>query len=848
MADPTGLTTDIGAWLTVLLGLIALIGIIGPLLLLRQARSERSQALTLIDSRGGYITKGLYFGKGIHLFRKFRVPQLQTPPDSSVSFTLSDSTTGPSSTGWVNLAALMEPYPPNVKRGYNIFIHNKGAWLPCNRFWILGFGLRGRYAHRRDQGKAIVEENASRLMIENEADDEDGGFGVVPSTERLYGITGTLWWKRSLTASESPLDQVFFSAYWGPTRQSLDRDNVTTSTLFWLSIGCLPLNTRGGVRVYDLSHFKASYNSQLPGPPKRTPARRSSPPLRRLPRSRLQPETQHDNLTEGSDDLEQMNPPFVIRRHYIPHADFYEFKKRNLAQDGSNTEWACAMGADMRNVWSLVHVDSPPEDLNRVFNKTASERGPWYELGSPRRREFILKSDVHCLALALANLPISPKGFLFDLDRSFYNFVGRGALYLSPRLLQWALKKETKCPGAIGMKPEDVAVLREISGWDLFWESTREDENRFSRKCAQICFEMDAILKGRASTISPFVQNVIAILTICSASFQRGLEEVAGESVPDESASSESSSNESSSSEPASDESCRIFSWDVKIDEQRNKVTTGITGSHSNPFVHRLNFKDVFPERAIGENPQEPPYHGSVDLMLSALRACLRCVIFFNTLDSKKLISLVQGMEKVVYIAPKDRPPRLPITERPIERGRVPTSPRLEIFPERGFVPKPYAPENQEVRFLDQSAVQRPPQQSFGNLAPDNHEVRITREAPEACDYEHNARRDPDRIYPRARIETICVSSPGYFHIHARPSYQSDRMSDEGLGQLYDHTRQSYREDDQTPLWTRFLRQNVSLETLYRSKIEYLVDPNVGFGLLVLQYLNCGSNILVTGF
>jgi hypothetical protein len=154
MADPVALSSDIGTWLA----LVALIGIVGPLLLWRQARSERSQALNAIDSQNtGNVTKGLPFGRGIRVFRTINVAQLKFPPTPDIPFQVSVGAVTPSlssSSGWVNLASLIDTYAPSLMKTNDILLYNKTAWLPCHRFWILAFGLRGRYGHRLDRGQA----------------------------------------------------------------------------------------------------------------------------------------------------------------------------------------------------------------------------------------------------------------------------------------------------------------------------------------------------------------------------------------------------------------------------------------------------------------------------------------------------------------------------------------------------------------------------------------------------------------------------------------------------------------------------------------------------------------------
>lgn len=79
MADTTALLGTIGTWLAVFLAFVALIGLVGPWLLLQQIYSERNRALNLVrDVNQDFITKGFGFSQEFRLFRKVRVPNLES--------------------------------------------------------------------------------------------------------------------------------------------------------------------------------------------------------------------------------------------------------------------------------------------------------------------------------------------------------------------------------------------------------------------------------------------------------------------------------------------------------------------------------------------------------------------------------------------------------------------------------------------------------------------------------------------------------------------------------------------------------------------------------------------------
>jgi uncharacterized Tic20 family protein len=63
--DKIGLAGTISTWVAALLAIVALLGVVGPLLIWRANRTERQMALKAVDSElaehEGFMTKGLKF-------------------------------------------------------------------------------------------------------------------------------------------------------------------------------------------------------------------------------------------------------------------------------------------------------------------------------------------------------------------------------------------------------------------------------------------------------------------------------------------------------------------------------------------------------------------------------------------------------------------------------------------------------------------------------------------------------------------------------------------------------------------------------------------------------------------
>ena len=101
MADPTDIAGMAGTWVAAIFAVVALIGIVGPFLVLQQTRSDRFQALASVDG-SDYVSSGFTLRRGYSFFRKGRVPVLDEPPrpelcSSSSFFAVSD--TGPRGRG-----------------------------------------------------------------------------------------------------------------------------------------------------------------------------------------------------------------------------------------------------------------------------------------------------------------------------------------------------------------------------------------------------------------------------------------------------------------------------------------------------------------------------------------------------------------------------------------------------------------------------------------------------------------------------------------------------------------------------------------------------------------------------
>lgn len=68
----------IGTWFAAVVAIIALVGIVAPVLIWRASRTERHKAIAAIGTdSNGFVSKGLPLWSGIRMFQRVRAPKLK---------------------------------------------------------------------------------------------------------------------------------------------------------------------------------------------------------------------------------------------------------------------------------------------------------------------------------------------------------------------------------------------------------------------------------------------------------------------------------------------------------------------------------------------------------------------------------------------------------------------------------------------------------------------------------------------------------------------------------------------------------------------------------------------------
>lgn len=192
--DPIELTSNIGTWVAAGLAIIALVGIVGPLLAIQASMSDKNRAMNAIqDQRQKYVSRGFRLSRGLRIFRSIRVPNLSpgyiaNEPDTAplipplraalARWALKPRDYLPWNTGWAKLSELIEAYevrdgtsnaPVELgvpKVGGTLEIVNSRTALVVNKHWILLLGLLGRYGERIDKG--VLQKTGIRRNIDGE--------------------------------------------------------------------------------------------------------------------------------------------------------------------------------------------------------------------------------------------------------------------------------------------------------------------------------------------------------------------------------------------------------------------------------------------------------------------------------------------------------------------------------------------------------------------------------------------------------------------------------------------------------------------------------------------------------
>ncbi|KAH7250363.1 uncharacterized protein BKA55DRAFT_738692 [Fusarium redolens] len=192
--DPVGFASNIGTWVAAGVAIVALVGVVGPLLALQVSMSDKNRAMNAVqDQRQKYVSRGFRLTRGLRVFRRIRVPNLApgyitNEPDTAPLIPPLNAALGrwgfktrdylPWNSGWAKMSELIESYQVRdgisngpvdlgvAKSGGTLEVVNSRTALVVNKHWILMLGLLGRYGDRVDKG--ILQRNGIRRNFDGE--------------------------------------------------------------------------------------------------------------------------------------------------------------------------------------------------------------------------------------------------------------------------------------------------------------------------------------------------------------------------------------------------------------------------------------------------------------------------------------------------------------------------------------------------------------------------------------------------------------------------------------------------------------------------------------------------------
>ncbi|KPI37738.1 uncharacterized protein AB675_210 [Cyphellophora attinorum] len=261
----------IGTWVAAGLAVIALVGIVGPLLVYRASRKERHRAITEVGrNNNSYISPGIPLWPGVRFWQQVRVPRLDKPKAfEDEEWKLFDpsrahlSNPGPAPS-WVQLGASLQAYGVKYTADGNLFVNGGRAYLPVHQFYLHLLCIVGRFSRTKapraarvpgmDEVPIILSQqfhtgkNRRIVTADGSLLTSDEAFyrGITAREAKLYGHCGTLQVRPdslTSTAEGSPYQDARLLSFSTTTlwpEKGQHKDRLSLVTLALLSCGFLP--------------------------------------------------------------------------------------------------------------------------------------------------------------------------------------------------------------------------------------------------------------------------------------------------------------------------------------------------------------------------------------------------------------------------------------------------------------------------------------------------------------------------------------------------------------------------------------------------------------------------------
>lgn len=629
----------IGTWVGAGIGIVALVGIVGPLLVWQATRTERFKALAAIgEDSHGFITHGIPIWPNIRILRRVRAPMLQREPDftsKQFGWDLGKLPEKSSPSGWAELGVLLKAYDSKLPLGHEIEVSGGRTYLRVHRAWVLAVGLMGRFSTRDDKGQ--MNSRRDRMLRFGSShpahrqirfrDEDIRGLPDVQDhlmdhdSDVLHGITGIMMIARKDVGQENGVFTLEFRLA-SKSVLSFEPELLSLTQLFMLSIGCIPMTDNNYFSLRDLSTYENDLDdddfSDLDHEDSRDYGRRTRPSRFTMPdddRKKSQPRRYPSGVADISrwrtggaqafrlepvtgreERLIQIGRPFAAEKTTVfslhsfhpSHAESTTLRQlKDLTYLPASSEW--------------IRLGETP-DLNDSLENT------------PTPEIYVIRADAQRMALALLQLPWHPEGYLLGAEKR-------------DDCLQLLLMCSTQLMALMGYAQRGIEQLGLTSPkkkelYDAIESLYRriEKSSSMSRATLHEMLKLDNILIDLGHT-NEQLNEMIGIMMITNREFMHLVRQ-----------------------------SARRFDQapDVAVTVDMRSGVLKIPSVFGILQEFPLNITELYPGRIFTDEVM--PVRYSVVLIVT-LRACLRSTMLRDCFSSNPLITRVLGFESTVYVS-----------------------------------------------------------------------------------------------------------------------------------------------------------------------------------------------------
>ena len=607
----------IGTWVAALVAILALVGIIGPVLIWRASRTERHLAISAIDDDDNtFRSRGIHAGPGIWLLQRMRAPILNITPASfeeSISLNFDVVKEPISTTNWVQFGILLQAYGVRYGTGDRIEIRNRKTHLPVHKFWILFLGLKGRYCKRTDLGRLRSSLRSVVIPPRGEHhrrfrrpgflasdDDSDNVEAVTPEPfGPLFGVTGKV--EGRVTAGDENVPVLKFQLAPSKDLRKLEPDVLPIREIYLLSVGCIRLQSGGYCSLFE-SEMAADDESS------------DSDDQRVIVSHRLR-------YTDGTPARRKQSRGYYRDgERYHAGLDAY---KLVLADefDAAFVEKAKpfnATGEHLKVLSRVKYSSSLSADLEEYKRRTyVPAESPWIRLWleqSHQEQAFIVRADAQEMAHSLLQILWHPESYLLGSSR---HAIGMRLLTNSASRFSRVAERISRGIHSVGLGNAERTRLQEV----LEPAIRKAEKDAADRTSTTSMYKLDRVLDELGQRDDKLIiDRMVGILMLTNEEFQELLYQ---------------------SLRHLQDTPLGV----VQVDLRAATIKIPSAFGFMQTFV--LDLDRIYPSKERNHDTQSVPYSAVV---LAALKGCLRSYMLKQCFDSRPLFRMVDQCSDVVLL------------------------------------------------------------------------------------------------------------------------------------------------------------------------------------------------------